>query len=122
LVLLDLLVSSVLPVPSALKAKTVPVVFAVTSDPPVLPESRVWSDPPVWPETRDPAERAALLELLVPPDLRVSSDPEDSLVCPAQEEIVVFLAVPVAPERLVELDPLVPPDPVGLLETLACLA
>lgn len=71
MVLLDLLVSSVLLAPSVLKARTVLVVFAVTSDLPELPESRVWLDPPVWLETRDPAERAVLLELLVPPDLRV---------------------------------------------------
>ena len=35
--------------------------------------------------------------LLVPPDLRVSLDPVDLLVCPDLEETVVFLAVLVPP-------------------------
>lgn len=46
----------------------------------------------------------------------------DLVVCPEPEEIVVVQEVPVPPVSLVDLDLLVSPDPVGLLETLACLA
>jgi len=122
LVLLDLLVLLVHLVPLVLKARMALVVFVVILVPQDLLESRVWLAQLVLPETRDLPERAAPLELPVSPDLRVSLDPVDSLVCLVLEEIVVFLAVLVLVERLADLDLLVPPDPVVPLETLACLA
>jgi len=122
LVLLDLLVLLVHLVPLVLKARMALVVFVVILVPQDLLESRVWLAQLVLPETRDLPERAAPLELPVSPDLRVSLDPVDSLVCLVLEEIVVFLAVLVQAERLADLDLLVPPDPVVPLETLACLA
>jgi len=122
LVLLDLLVSLVLLVQLVLRARTVLVVFVVTPVPLGHLESRAWLAQLVLLEIRDLPERAALLVLLVPPDLRVSLDPVDSLVCLDLEETVVFLAVLVPPERLVELDLLVPQDPVVPLETSACPA
>lgn len=43
------------------------------------------------------------------------------MVCLAPEETVVCLAVLVVSVRLVELDPLGPPDLAAPLATLACL-